>query len=225
MKRLALYLQALPVQTLVIDNIEADDAIAYLCTDVFKYDEKIILSTDKDFYQLINDKTFIWSPMKKMLIDEENILENYGFPATNFIIFKALNGDDSDNIPGIKGIGLKTLQKNFGEILGNKISIDEFINFCEKRNKLSNAFQKVSSEKEKLLLNYKLMQLENVDISDHTKIIISNAIKQPITRLNKFLLQKYMLEDSINSQIKDFDGWIKNTWWFLDIYAKELNSQ
>jgi len=223
MKRLSLYLKNLPLQTLVVDNVEADDVIAFLCTDIFRHDEKYIMSTDKDFYQLVNRNTFIWSPIKKQIVDEQLILTEFGIPACNFIIVKSLQGDSADNIPGINRIGEKTIQKNFCDILENKISIEDFILFCEKFNKISNVNQKIVDNKIQLLLNYNLMQLEDVDISSHTKIIISNAIKQPITRLNKFILQKLILEDGINTQIKDFENWIKEIWWFLDIYAKELN--
>ena len=66
------------------------------------------MSTDQDFYQLINDKTFVYSPIKKIIVDEKYIRENFVMSAKNFILHKILNGDGSDDVPGIKGAGLKT---------------------------------------------------------------------------------------------------------------------
>jgi len=61
------YLDTLPVTTMAIDHIEADDTIAYLATDYFKNSNVTIMSADKDFLQLANDRVKIWSPTKKKL--------------------------------------------------------------------------------------------------------------------------------------------------------------
>ena len=217
--RLALYLKALPVSVVVAENIEADDAIAYFCTDIFKDDNKVIMSSDKDFLQLVNSNTEIWSPTKKILYNEEKIKEEFLFNSENFIIFKVLTGDNSDNIPGIKGLGLKTIQKHLPFLFENrKVELQEVIDFSEKYFSLSKSIAKIKTEQDKLYLNYKLMQLSDVNISDHTKMILANEIKQPSNRLNKFNLSKLFLEDGMNAQIKDLEGWIKDVWWIPEMY-------
>ena len=55
----------------------------------------------------------VWSPTKKKMYDEERILDEYGINATNFLLFRTMDGDKSDGIPGIKGAGIKTLLKMF----------------------------------------------------------------------------------------------------------------
>jgi len=76
-------------------------------------DSKItIMSTDKDFLQLANERIKVWSPTKKKMYDEDAVLNEYGISSHNLIWYRVLDGDKSDNIPGVRGLGLKTIQKN-----------------------------------------------------------------------------------------------------------------
>ena len=120
MSRLVRYLEQLPVTMISTDNAEADDIIAYICKSLLKDSHKIIMSTDKDFLQLVNETIHVWSPTKKILYDEKEVFEEYGIHSKNFITFKILNGDKSDNIAGIKGAGLKTIIKYIPQITENK---------------------------------------------------------------------------------------------------------
>ncbi len=112
-KRLVEYLNFLPVQSMSVRDIEADDAIGYLCKTEFDDYEKIIMSTDKDFLQLIDKNTKVWSPTKKRLYTVDNMTEDYEVPAHNWAVYRSLTGDVSDNIPGVKGMGLKTIKKDY----------------------------------------------------------------------------------------------------------------
>ena len=59
-------LDGLPLTTMIYDGVEADDIMAYITTNILKEDEQaVIMSTDKDFLQLVNDTTIVWSPTKK----------------------------------------------------------------------------------------------------------------------------------------------------------------
>jgi 5'-3' exonuclease len=215
----------LPVSIVVAENIEADDAISYYCTSVFKNDVKIVMSADKDFLQLVDEKTKVWSPTKKILYDQQKIKEEFGFISKNFIIFKILTGDNSDNIPGIKGLGLKTIKKQFPFLFeDNKVTLQEVFNFSEKYSSLAKPIKNVFQSRDQLELNYKLMQLSDVSISEHMKIILTNEIKQPPNRLNKFNITKLVLEDGLNTQIKNFEDWMNDCWRMLEIYnLKKVN--
>ncbi|MBR3523484.1 MAG: DNA polymerase I [Bacilli bacterium] len=98
-----------------IDNYEADDIIGTLskkCEDDPEF-EALIISSDKDLLQLVSDETHIKLLKQKDYIyyDRNSFVKDYGIEPINIIDLKALMGDSSDNIPGVKGIGEKTALK------------------------------------------------------------------------------------------------------------------
>src|SRR5207237_910052 len=103
LQKLIIYLQNFPVNVIALDNVEADDTIAFLVLQIFKDWNSVILSTDKDFLQLVNNNIKVWSPTKKKLYGPEDVLNEYGINSKNFVYFRALCGDKSDNITGLTG--------------------------------------------------------------------------------------------------------------------------
>lgn len=101
---------------------EADDILGMISRFTSDHDmDMIIASSDKDMYQLVSDKTFILSPKNKDLIDESWMMDNYKLTPQQWIELKMLQGDRSDNIPGIPGVGEITalkLMQQFGSIDG-----------------------------------------------------------------------------------------------------------
>ena len=63
------YLEALPLTIISVDNVEADDVIAYISKQLLPKSNHIIMSTDKDFLQLVDEKTTVWNPTKKILYE------------------------------------------------------------------------------------------------------------------------------------------------------------
>ena len=99
---------------------EADDILGMISKYTTENDiDFVIASSDRDLYQLVNDHVFIYSPKNKELIDRAWLYEKYKLTPEQWIELKMLQGDVSDNIPGIKGVGevtaLKLMQK-FGSI-------------------------------------------------------------------------------------------------------------
>ncbi|WP_456488661.1 DNA polymerase I [Caminibacter pacificus] len=96
-----------------IPGYESDDIIASLAKKAASQGIKVkIVSHDKDMYQLIDDdKIVIFDPIKKIEINEEKCMEKFGVHPKDFRDFQALVGDSSDNIPGVKGVGVKTAAK------------------------------------------------------------------------------------------------------------------
>ena len=199
LSRLLDYLNIMPVNIVCVDNIEADDAIAYLTMQIYntENDKVYIMSSDKDFLQLVSDNVYVWSPTKKIMFTPDKLKEIYKLNSKNYLLYRILDGDASDNIAGIKGIGLKTLEKNFPEIFNNDTCYD--INYLiaksSELHKKSKVFENISTNKDQVIINEKLMQLYNVDISSHSKLFIENSIKKNPFKLNKVKLLRLLVED------------------------------
>jgi DNA polymerase-1 len=123
-----------------VKEFEADDYIASLCEWYKKQYEIIIVSTDQDFFQLINDSIQVFNPNGKegTVFDSTKVFEKLGVYPSQIIEYKALLGDKSDNITGIRGVGPKTAQRILGmgtisELLNNGL-IDEKTNRLLKDN-------------------------------------------------------------------------------------------
>jgi len=193
------YLDYLPVTTITIQNIEADDTMAYLTKQVMKTSKIVLMSTDKDFLQLVNHRVSVWSPTKKKMYDPPKVLEDYGIPSHNFAVYRSIDGDKSDNINGVRGWGLKTIQKKIPLLLEDKIlTIEDVIKEDEK----------LKENEEILKRNYLLMQLEEVDISTSAKTKILDKIREPINRLNKMQFQKKFIEDRLFATLPNMESWL-----------------
>ena len=122
-KRLIEYLQILPITMTYIDYVEADDIIAYLANHYFKK-EVTILSSDKDFLQLVNHRIKVFTPTKKKMYTEKEVREDFGVSAQNLIFYRVLMGDKSDNIKGVNGVGIKTIESKMKFLTENDLSLD-----------------------------------------------------------------------------------------------------
>ena len=100
---------ALGVPHLKQDGVEADDIMATLATQEEQANSATVLvSSDKDLMQLVNDHTVMFDAMKDKWIDTPDVREKFGVPPEAVVQVQALMGDTSDNIPGVPGIGPKT---------------------------------------------------------------------------------------------------------------------
>lgn len=111
--------RAMGIPCFEIDNYEADDIIGTFAKEIDENDDYqgVIISSDKDLLQLISDKIEMKLLKKNDYIryNKETFMHSYGFEPKKIIDLKALMGDQSDNIPGIKGIGEKTAIKLINE--------------------------------------------------------------------------------------------------------------
>lgn len=117
-------LEAFNIPRITANGFEGDDVLGTVATLASREVEVIIATSDQDLMQLINDRIKVYRPARppfvsKEIFDEAKFVEKYGFEPIQMIDYKALRGDPSDNIPGVKGIGDKTakeLLKQFGTI-------------------------------------------------------------------------------------------------------------
>ncbi len=194
------YLDFLPITMLSIDNVEADDIIAYTAKQVLTDSKVTIMSSDKDFLQLVDDRISVWAPTKKKLYTPENVLEEYGIPSHNLLMYRIFDGDKSDNINGVFGYGLKTVIKKLPFLQEDKqFSVDDAITEVDE----------LEEHREIMERNYDLMQLHNVDISASAKTKTIDKIREPIPKLDKVTFKKMFLDDKMYSALPNLESWLQ----------------
>ena len=210
------YLENLPLTLLSIDNIEADDTIAYITEQVLPKNKIVIMSTDKDFLQLVDERVSVWSPTKKKIYTPKEVYDDFGVNSKNLILARIIDGDKSDNIPGIKGYGMKTILKKIHILSENKIvSYENFIQFLDDN--------KLDLDKDVLLRNYYLMQLKEVDISATAKLKIQNKVNGSVPTLVKYKFQKMFLEDKLYTALPNLNSWLATTFNRLNQMAEKTH--
>ena len=217
---LADMLDSLPVTTMIYDGIEADDVVGQISKQILGEDEQcVIVSTDKDFLQLVDTKTTVYSPTKKKTYTPDTILEEYGIHPKNFIIYRVLDGDKSDNVPGIDGCGLKTIIKRFPELSEDReVTFDEVYKLCTERLKSAKVYQTILDNKDIIERNVKIMQLSEPMISTSDKLNILNRFNEPNKPLNKIEFIKTAMKYKILDKWKDINDWLVSS--FNNIIVK-----
>ena len=220
--RMIQYLNCLPVTTLSIDNVEADDIMAYIANEIYTKDENrvTICSTDRDFLQLVNNRISVWSPIKKKMYTPSVMQEEFGFSSKNYLLYRSFIGDKSDNIPGLKGVGPKSLIKYFPMFIEDReLSVQEIVEYAANVDKKYKVHELVSNNKELLDLNYRLMQLKEVDINGGAKMLTLNKVQGDIDKLNTYEFKKMFMADKMYTVIKDLDSWLNSSFNSLNAYA------
>ena len=218
--RMVEYLQTLPVTLISIDHVEADDVIAYLAQETFAKSERVIISsTDRDFLQLISDRVQVWSPVKKKLYDKRSLQEEYLVHPNNYLTYRTVIGDKSDNIPGVNGVALKTLVKLFPELTEEpQVDVDMLV---DKATQIKGkAAITLSEAKTQLDMNWDLMQLKDVDIPANTKLLVHDIAHRPINKMNQLEFKKMFMQDKLYTVIKDVDFWLRDTFLSLTAYSQ-----
>jgi DNA polymerase-1 len=214
-------LDYLPVKTMIYDGIEADDTIAYLThyNSVENDNEVVIVSTDKDFLQLVSDKVRVYSPTKKKLYNRQVVFDEFGIWPQNLLLYRTLDGDTSDNIPGIKGCGLKTLLKRFPELSEDKlITHDDLFQMCESNKGKIKIYDDILEAREQLLMNKRLMELKEPHIPTHQKLKILDRFNEEDVQLEKMNFLKVGMKYKILQNWNDINDWLKST--FQNIIIK-----
>lgn len=221
--RLIDYLKCIPVKTVALDKIEADDIIAYIAQHIGSLDptnKSFIVSSDKDFIQLTSDQIIVYRPIEKDYYSKDVVMKKFGVLAENFIVYKTLMGDSSDKVPGIRGLGEKKLHKLFPELGERIITLDEIIEISAEKHKEHVIYSKVVFQEKSLRNTYKVMDLHNPMMDDLEKqyIIDLEASETPV--LNREVFLRLYSEDGLRHLIKNVDYWIGNTFKELISYNK-----
>ncbi len=221
--RIVSYLDNLPVTTMAIDYIEADDTIAYCANNYFKDSEKVyIMSTDKDYLQLLNNRINVWSPTKKKLYGCAELLLEYGISCQNFLLYRCLTGDESDNIDGVTGAGLKTIKKCFPFLSDSKeYSLEDIYSHCELNKSNYKLYSSILKSKDLLYRNYQLMQLKNSDIQPTTQLRIKSMLDTSRQKLDRIKFATLLTEDNMHSNLENHQVWLTEIWTKLNTFVTE----
>lgn len=206
------YLECLPLQQIMMEKLEADDIIAYLAQQADKNNKKItIISSDKDFLQMINKNIEVYAPVKKKVFKADNIEEELKVIPENYNIVKALLGDNSDGLKGVKGLGIKTIVSQFPDLVNKPdISLDYVFQVCEDNIDGKKIFSKIIHEWDKVETNYKLMNLHESVLDIKEKNTILDIIKEDIPDLQAGAFLHLLDNDKIEGVTKNTEGWLEN---------------
>ena len=142
----------------VVDGLEADDIIGTIAEKAKKTGHLVyILTGDRDMLQLVNHKTKVLAPVKgiseMILYDKAKVKEKYGISPSQFVELKALMGDNSDNYPGVLGIGPKTA----ASLISEYGSVDDiYKNISKIKTKNPKLAQKLEAGKDSAKLAHQL---------------------------------------------------------------------
>ncbi len=154
-------------------GVEADDIAAYI-TLKFDYDDCWLISSDKDWDLLINDKVSRFSTVTRKETTVHNWDEHYDFEIEDYITFKCLTGDKGDNVPGVPGVGPKRavqLMEQYGTVF-------DIYDACPIDGRYK-YIQAVNENAEQLLMNVELMDLITYcedAIGEENKEVINNTL-------------------------------------------------
>jgi DNA polymerase-1 len=219
--RIIQYLQTLPVKTVSLSRVEADDIIAYLSSTLpTKSEDRVfIVSSDKDYLQLVTEKVIVYRPIEKEYFTTDTVKEKFGVFPNNFLLYKLLMGDNSDGITGIKGLGAKKIFKLFPELATQNISFDNLLDIAEAKLKEHVVYARVLHDIKDLENKYRVMDLSNPMMSDKDKEYINEFVKNTQLKFHPNEFVKMCEEDQIGNLIRNTDFWVR------DIFKGFLENQ
>ena len=206
------YLDCLPIHQIGLDKLEADDIIAWIAkkASISKVKKCTIVSSDKDFLQLVDDTVEIYAPVKKKTFTQHNIFEELKVLPENYNIVKALLGDNSDNLKGVKGLGIKTIQSEFPKLLTEISDLDYIYTVCEDNLDGKKVFSKIIHQWDKVITNFEIMDLHKSVLDENEKQIINEYINSPVPKLQTGAFLHLMDQDKVEGITKNTEMWLEN---------------
>ena len=192
-------IKALGIPLISVEGVEADDVIGTLAVQAAKEGKHVLISTgDKDMAQLVNDHIMLINTMNNTLLDREGVIEKYGIPPELVIDWLALQGDSSDNIPGVKGVGEKTALALLQGIGSIKTIYENLDKVAELSFRGAKTFApKLLAEKEMADLSYLLATIKTdveLDVT-HEQLTTSPQDRDKLVELfGKYEFKKWLNE-------------------------------
>ena len=239
-ERVKQYLEELFVRQGEYEFCETDDSIAYYVQNS-PNEKKIIYSSDGDLTQLVSDNTEIYNPSHHKLYKQNDtiVYDHEEILIENVKLVKMMCGDSSDNIAGIKGMGVKKFISLFPEIRAEKISVQQvkergnLLFEQDKHNKLiANLLTGVTKYgvfgEEFFDVNNRIVSLDEPFLTDEAVEDITLLINEPLDpegRSYKNTMRMMMEDGLFNVLPKSDDAWTKFLNPFLRLTRKEKNNK
>ena len=204
-RQVALLVEALkhvPVRQMYVTECEADDAIAYMTRYHYRDKKCIIVSSDKDLYQLIDERVTQWSPGQKAYITSEKVKQKFGISVPNFVTARAFTGDPSDGIKGVPHTGFKSLAKRFPELAEEEhVSVREVVDLARKlaETKKLKILNAIVDNEEVASTNWKLMYLDIQNLSAQQIEKIKYSLDSFEPKRNKIALMRMLAREGVNN--------------------------
>lgn len=205
--------EALNIPIFLKEGYEADDIIATLSERLKKDLEVLIVTGDVDLLQLVDEHIKVYAPKKGLsepiLYGNKEVKEKFGFSADKILDYKALRGDASDNIPGVKGIGEKSA---VGLLKKYKNLDDVYKNINELDKKVSAL---LSKEKERAEMSRELAALKRdapleFNLKDLKLVLEKKKLLSVFKKLEfKSLIRQLEKEKKNSSESQDARGQLK----------------
>ena len=204
-------LDHLPMKQVAVKYLEADDAIAYMAKKVI--DKKsIIITTDRDYLQLVDENISVFRPVKTKenptgeMINLEWMHKKENIHPYNYALLKAIVGDKSDNITGVKGIGEKTARKDIHLLWSahEEFDIDDLFKWLLTRKEKK--YQKYLDNEDLIRLNYKIVQLLELEISLASIDSLRNSYISETPKFNSYQFRINLLSEDISPT--NLDNWM-----------------
>jgi len=195
------FISNLGIHSLRFKDYEADDIMYAICK--MEPGNKIVVSTDKDMYQLINDEVSIYSPYKGKVIGKSDFYTEMGVSLRAYIGYRCLVGDPSDNIPGVAGIGEKTA-KNLMEQYGHIDNMFQDKDVLMKSKRTAKIFD--ANNLTILGRNNKLMDFKYVNFEEIKDEMVETLSKE--LGINTKVIRETFIQKEFVSILANFISWI-----------------
>lgn len=200
------FLDMLCIPTLRLEDREADDVIAFGALDQVSHTKVIIFSEDQDFRQLVAKGVEQYRPTtKEFLIKSQHYKD--GIKHEHYLLWKCCNGDPSDNIPGIRGVGEKTLEKIFSTFSGSTFG-DLYDHSLSVEGALAQKFRDGFGQ---AIVNFYLMDLTLEPLAADEQRVIRYTIESMAgsSVLHRGMVEKVLRKYKAARALNHFDSWIE----------------
>jgi len=185
-----------------VQDCEADDVICRIVKYLRPGKRKVIVSSDRDLYQLLSSETIQWSPGQKAFITPRTVVDKFGISVENFCTARSFIGDSSDKITGVKGAGFTSMAKRFPELSSSDhVSISDVIDMAKQRieDKKLKLYENIIASSSDVKRNWRLMYLDTSNISATQIQLIDEKIQKKPSIPNKMKMLKIFRRENIKN--------------------------